>query len=314
LKPSGAKLIEVFWFLFFTKERPSYSFIRQPDRHLQFKSSGLIRQGRLSAGGTYLLELDLAEQRLTKIDLPVGDTLNPGRLALIFAAEQSIAVHGVGGATLRQINEAAGHKNSGATHYHFGSRQGLIQAVLAYRVDGISARRSATFEDLSGQPEGLDIRGLVKVLAHPLVEELKPRAEGNYFLRFAERIRRERAQYEIIYDFPADEWRFAQTELVRRLAHLPPALAALRVQVAWDQIISGLASIEAKLQNKKWSNETFIAVETLVDFIAAGLTGPADPELLAALQQQPCGKDQAEKTRKPRTTKSLSVRNPSVAR
>jgi AcrR family transcriptional regulator len=237
------------------------------------------------------LELDLAGPHLMKIDLPAADdTLNPGRLALILAAEQMIAVHGVGGAPLRQINELAGHKNSGATHYHFGSRQGLIQAVLSYRVVTISARRAAIVEDLKGQPSGLDIRGLVQALAHPLVEELKPRPEGNYFLRFSERIRRERAQYEIIYDFPVDPWHFAQAELVRRLAHLPSALAALRVQLAWDQIISGLAGIEATLQNRSWSTDTFIAIETLVDFIAAGLAGPAAAPLLAALQQQAPGK------------------------
>jgi AcrR family transcriptional regulator len=234
-----------------------------------------------------------------KIDLPAAeDALNPGRLALILAAEQMIAVHGVGGAPLRQINEAAGHKNSGATHYHFGSRQGLIQAVLSYRVVKISARRAAIVEDLKDQPSGLDIRGLVKALAHPLVEELKPRPEGNYFLRFSERIRRERAQYEIIYDFPADLWYFAQAELVLRLAHLPPALATLRVQLAWDQIISGLAGIEATLQNKKWSTETFIAIETLVDFIAAGLAGPAAPPLLAALNQQAPSKSANKRNQK----------------
>jgi AcrR family transcriptional regulator len=255
----------------------------------------------------HLLELDLAGQRLTKTYPPAAeDALNPGRLALILAAEQMIAVHGVGGAPLRQINEAAGHKNSGATHYHFGSRQGLIQAVLSYRIDTISARRGAIVQDLKGQPAGLDIRGLVKALAHPLVEELKPRPEGNYFLRFSERIRREREQYEIIYDFPVESWRFVKAELERRLAHLPPALAALRVQLAWDQIISGLAGIEATLQKKEWSTETFIAVETLVDFIAAGLAGPAAPQLLAALQ--------SVKTRKPKDVTAISTKRPSAAR
>jgi len=248
----------------------------------------------------------LARQRPTKVDLPAVDALNPARLALIIAAEQMIAVHGVGGAPLRQINEAAGHKNSGAAHYHFGSRQRLIQAVLSYRIAAISARRAKIVEELKGKPTGLDIRGLVRALAHPLVEELKPRPDGNYFLRFAERIRRERDQFEIIYDFPVEAWRFAQAELVQHLAHLPPALAALRVQLAWDQIISGLAGVEATLQNKEWSNDTFIAIETLVDFVAAGLAGPAAPQLLAALQEQALGKEQSAQTRKPKDAKSPS--------
>ncbi len=227
----------------------------------------------------------MAAQRATKIEPLAEEALNAGRLALILAAEQMIAVHGVGAVSLRQINEAAGHKNSGATHYHFGSRQGLIEAVLAYRIGAISIRRAAIVEGLRGQPDGPDIRGLVMALANPLVEEMKPRPEGNYFLRFSERIRREGEHAETIRNLPVEAWQFAQAALVQNLEHLPPALATLRVQLAWDQIISGLASIEAKLQTRRWSNDTFIAIETLIDFITAGLAGPAAPQLLTALQQ-----------------------------
>ncbi len=227
----------------------------------------------------------MALQRVTKLEVPAEDALNAGRLALILAAEQMIAVHGVGAVSLRQINEAAGHKNSGATHYHFGSRQGLIEAVLAYRIGAISVRRAAIVEALQGQPAGPDIRGLVTALANPLVEELKPRPEGNYFLRFSERIRREGEHARIFQTLPVESWRFAQAALIRQLVHLPAALAALRVQLAWDQIISGLAGIESKLQNRRWNHDTFIAIETLIDFIAAGLAGPAAPQLLTALLQ-----------------------------
>jgi len=236
----------------------------------------------------------LAAQRAIKTEPAAEEALNAGRLALILAAEQMIAVHGVGAVSLRQINEAAGHKNSGATHYHFGSRQGLIEAVLAYRLGAISVRRAAIVEALSGRPEGLDVRGLVTALANPLVEELKPRPEGNYFLRFSERVRREGEHAEMFRSLPVDAWRFARAALETHLAHLPRPLAVLRVQLAWDQIISGLAAIEAKLQKRRGLSETFIAVETLIDFIAAGLAGPAAPALLAALPQTEPGETKAK--------------------
>lgn len=215
---------------------------------------------------------------------PDSEALNAGRLALILAAEKMIAVHGLSGVSLRQINEAAGHKNSGATHYHFGSRHGLIQGVLNYRIAAIAARRDAIIERLRQQPEGFNIRGLVSALAHPLVEELKPRAEGNYFLRFSERIRRERDAFEVEYSFPIESWRFAQDELLRRLAHLPHPLAALRVQMVLDHVISGLAGIEAKLRYGPWTKDTLIAIETLIDFIAAGVAAPVGAEVTTALE------------------------------
>jgi AcrR family transcriptional regulator len=213
----------------------------------------------------------------------VHDMPNPARLVLILAAEKMIAMHGLGGVSLRQINEAAGHKNSGATHYHFGSREGLIQAVLNYRIAAIAARRDAIVDLLKKRPAGFDIRDLISSLAHPLVEELKPRPEGNYFLRFSERIRRERNEFQVEYSFPVESWRFAQQELLGRLAYLPPSLAALRVQMVLDHIISGLAGIEARLGYGGWTPETFIAIETLIDFITAGITSPVAPEITASL-------------------------------
>jgi AcrR family transcriptional regulator len=269
--------------------RACFTELVYPIDALQIKSNGLTRQGRYAIGVLNRLELELAAQSVRKPDSPVEETLNAGRLALILAAEKMIAVHGVGAVSLRQINEAAGHKNSGATHYHFGSRQGLIQAVLAYRVGVISVRRAAIVEKLQGQPTGPDIRDLVTALANPLVDELRPRSEGNYFLRFSERVRREVEHADNLRNLPVDAWRFARAALVTHLAHLPPVLADLRVQLALDQIISGLASIETKLQKTRWTNDTFIEIEALIDFIAAGLAGPAAPPLLAALQQTESG-------------------------
>ncbi len=245
---------------------------------------------------------------MRKLETPAEDTLNAGRLALIIAAEQMIAVHGVGAVSLRQINEAAGHKNSGATHYHFGSRQGLIQAVLAYRVGNIALRRAALVEKLKTQPTAPDIRSLVTALTSPLAEELKPRPEGNYFLRFAERIRREGEHVDNVKDLPVDAWRFARAALVTHLAHLPPELADLRVELALDQIISGLARIEAKPQKSRWTSDTFIEIEALIDFVAAGLAGPAAPQLLNALRQP----DSSDIKRKPARSRR-SPSSPKVA-
>ena len=205
---------------------------------------------------------------------------------MILAAERMIAVHGVGGVSLRQINEAAGHKNSAATHYHFGSRHGLIQAVLAYRMTAIEARRTAIVETLNDRPSGPDTRDLVSALAHPLVEELKPRAEGNYFLRFSERVLRERDRFDFEADFPMNSWCHTRHQMRRRLQHLPEKLAAMRVQMAWDQIISGLAGVEAKLEDGSWGMDTLLATETLIDFVTAGLEGKVALPILAAFAEQ----------------------------
>ncbi|MFE5796948.1 TetR/AcrR family transcriptional regulator [Streptomyces sp. NPDC056503] len=53
---------------------------------------------------------------------------------LIRAAEELFAAQGVDGAQLRDITRLAGQANPSAVQYHFGSRGGLLDAVMAGRL------------------------------------------------------------------------------------------------------------------------------------------------------------------------------------
>ncbi|MFF5976284.1 TetR/AcrR family transcriptional regulator [Streptomyces sp. NPDC012769] len=55
------------------------------------------------------------------------------REKLIRAAEQVFAAQGVDGAQLRDVVTLAGQGNPSAVQYHFGSRTGLLDAVMAAR-------------------------------------------------------------------------------------------------------------------------------------------------------------------------------------
>ena len=58
-------------------------------------------------------------------------TQRDGRRAILVAAERMFADYGLHGASLRQISEAAGQKNTSAIQYHFGNRDRLVEAQLA---------------------------------------------------------------------------------------------------------------------------------------------------------------------------------------
>ncbi|MFF0746301.1 TetR/AcrR family transcriptional regulator [Streptomyces sp. NPDC004111] len=61
-------------------------------------------------------------------------TSGPGtREKLIRAAEEIFAAQGVDGAQLRDVVRLAGQSNPSAVQYHFGSRAGLLDAVMAQR-------------------------------------------------------------------------------------------------------------------------------------------------------------------------------------
>jgi AcrR family transcriptional regulator len=89
---------------------------------------------------------------------------------LLRTAERLLAAHGIDGVSLRQIAVEAGHRNPGAVQYHFGSKEGLLRAIVQERLPWINERRKQLLERLDQQGREFDIRGLVEVMARPFLE------------------------------------------------------------------------------------------------------------------------------------------------
>ncbi|MFB7633375.1 TetR/AcrR family transcriptional regulator [Streptomyces sp. NPDC056149] len=84
------------------------------------------------------------------------------REKLIRAAEEVFAGQGVVGAQLRDVVGLAGQSNPSAVQYHFGSRAGLLDAVMAGRL----ARTEAALAPLltaaeAGEPTPRELLGLL---------------------------------------------------------------------------------------------------------------------------------------------------------
>ena len=78
---------------------------------------------------------------------------------------------------MRQINEAAGQKNTSALHYHFGSRDGLLRAIVERHqaiVDADRARR------LTAAPPSPDLPAAVELIVAPLAERLRSPSGRDY--------------------------------------------------------------------------------------------------------------------------------------
>src|SRR5215469_11626488 len=67
---------------------------------------------------------------------------------LLNAAERLFAERGVENVALTEIVIAACQRNRSAVHYHFGSRDGVLTAVLNRRLQSINARREAALDAL----------------------------------------------------------------------------------------------------------------------------------------------------------------------
>lgn len=101
------------------------------------------------------------------------------RAKLLREATRIFAERGVYQATMREITTAAGQRNSSAIAYHFGSRQGVLWAILASHNETLDAHRAELIREPVG---GMDVRDLVAALVIPYSSELTT-DEGRDYLR-----------------------------------------------------------------------------------------------------------------------------------
>jgi AcrR family transcriptional regulator len=107
------------------------------------------------------------------------------RAQLILAAERLFAERGIDGVSLREINLAANQRNTSAAHYHFGSKEALIDAIFEFRRGEIGRRRDALMDRMEARGHA-DARALAEALIVPIAND--PRQEpgegGRYYLEF----------------------------------------------------------------------------------------------------------------------------------
>lgn len=216
---------------------------------------------------------------------PVTTARRHARLALMLAAERHFALHGFDGTSLSAIHDAAGQKNASATHYHFGSKEGLIDAILEYRMGPLNGRRAAQLAELEREGALPELRSLIAIWVLPLADELRRRDEGNHYLRFLDRLRRGPSQ-----PFAArilslqSEYRHVFALIECHLEGMPPSIRRSRLGIAAEQIVSSLAALEAEIPADPSGTDDYpaFAVNNLIDYISGGLTAPSSPETAGA--------------------------------
>jgi AcrR family transcriptional regulator len=107
------------------------------------------------------------------------------RVMLMEVAERLFATRGIEAVTLREIQEAAGQSNTSVIRYHFGSRDGLIRALIAYRQSSLGTDRKAMLARMRDEGKEADPRAVVWLLVRPLANSI---ANGEMFAPFLARL------------------------------------------------------------------------------------------------------------------------------
>ncbi|MFI9052796.1 TetR/AcrR family transcriptional regulator [Streptomyces sp. NPDC053427] len=198
------------------------------------------------------------------------------REKLIRAAEEIFAAQGVDGAQMRDIVRLAGQGNPSAVQYHFGSRGGLLDAVMAGRL----ARTEAALAPLLTTVEaaGPTLAGLVRALLTAEATELRD-DRGRRCLRISAQLSHESGVRTRIPHPTLDGtayWRLiGGMEDVLAAAGLPEALRLERLDLA-------LTLIGAALADRARHYLEGVAPLTGEELFLADLTGTTVAFLLAA--------------------------------
>lgn len=95
------------------------------------------------------------------------EEMKEGRAGLIRAAEALFARGGIDGASLREIANAAGQRNHNAVQYHFGSRDGLVEAIFSARMWQMETHRAEMLSKAEQEGRLANVRALAEIVFLP---------------------------------------------------------------------------------------------------------------------------------------------------
>ncbi|UGT40136.1 TetR family transcriptional regulator [Nocardia yamanashiensis] len=196
------------------------------------------------------------------------------RERIIAAAERLIAERGQG-VPLRDIAAAAEQRNNSAIQYHFGSRDGLIEAVVERRLATLEVRRLELLAEQAGSGRPPGVHGLLEALVIPMFE-LGERHGAHHYARFLEQIH----THPIVTDAGnlegADRTsvRVIMQGLDRELAALPMRLRVRRLRALTTMLFALLADHERAVEAGKVRAGDVDAWGEIIDMLAGSLTAP----------------------------------------
>lgn len=202
-----------------------------------------------------------------------GFTTSPSALRLIIVAERLFALHGIDGVSLRQIAAEAGSANNSAVHYHFGSKEGLIQAIFGHRLPQIISERRL----LAARCDRTDVRSRFE--AHNLPALMLADAADNHYVSFVEQLQRHELAFGPGLAELPEEGRssndFFRHDLDKLLHHLEQPLRQMRIIEAQAMCLHAAADRERAVASGADLVPFELFVSSLLDGITGFLSAPA---------------------------------------
>ncbi|MCP4907644.1 MAG: TetR/AcrR family transcriptional regulator [bacterium] len=185
---------------------------------------------------------------------------------LLDCAEALFGDHGLEGVSLRTINTRAG-LSPAALHYHFGSKDALLEALLERRMPALMERRRRLLDELSAATKPPTTRGVLAALVLPLVELVaEGREDGLRYLRLIHRLQADR---NLDPQFVIERWPGGVERLVPLLRKANPSMPLSVIEFRLSLVIELM--LQSLAHGAPPAGADFDAhVSALLDFLTGG--------------------------------------------
>jgi AcrR family transcriptional regulator len=210
-------------------------------------------------------------------------TASDTRQLLIDAATRAFAEHGVHNASLLEITRQAGQRNRGAVHYHFGSREGMLVAVLEHEADFLGPRERELLAVAEQQPDD-DIASVLEAVVRPSVELAETGWRGRCFLQIVAQLVDEEgggASAEVQEALGKSGGYEVYEVLHRRLPPMPDEIRDERLALVTTFLLRSIAD-RARARDHETPGRTQLSTEdfirNLIAMVTAMITAPLPQE------------------------------------
>jgi AcrR family transcriptional regulator len=206
--------------------------------------------------------------------LRLDDLTVPTERRLLLAAETLFAERGIDAVSLRAIMAAAG-ANVASVHYHFGSKDALVRALIKERGGQVSARRSELLDALE-RADAVDVQMLAEAFVRPVLEMVN--SGGVAWVTFIAGILSSgHPALTVVTDGFVQQGRRFTALLERIYPDLPSRTARFRLTQAMTltfQVLGDLEGVRGMLAFSGADLTPAEVFEELIDVVTAILAGP----------------------------------------
>ncbi|MCB2002789.1 MAG: TetR family transcriptional regulator [Burkholderiaceae bacterium] len=210
--------------------------------------------------------------------LDASEPLTDTAIQILDVAERLFASNGIDKVSLREIVRASGQANLSAAHYHFGSREALIGALLARRIRTINVIRHRRMDELEAAGLGGDVYAIASTSVSVLGDVVKDMPWGPDYVRVVA---------QALFSHNRDVWRHldpatmsghtrVRDMLRRALPGLSPRAFKDRIWMLNNHATYGIARwVQTHGPVTPANSRRFAAmIRHTSDFLAAGMGAP----------------------------------------